>query len=79
MNNKNVVSLWSRSNSIEVVLNAKQGTITDTHNMAYDITNRKWTSEQYAFKFNEETNITDAKDLITQTYKLKLPKSPCIM
>ena len=47
-------------------------TITDTHNMTYDITNRKWTSEQYAFKFNDETNITDAKDLITQTYKLKL-------
>ena len=72
LKNKNVVSLWPRANSIEVVLNAKQGTITDTHNMTYDITNRKWTSEQYAFKFNDETNITDAKDLITETYKLKL-------
>lgn len=48
---KNTVSLWPKSGWIEVVLNAKLGQINDSHNIIYDISNRKWSSEQYAFKF----------------------------
>lgn len=68
---KNVISLWPQSKCIEVVLNAKLGTITDTHDLIYDISNRKWTSEQYAFKFNEDTDTEAVKDIFEQTYSLK--------
>ena len=68
--NRNVVSLWPKENSIEVVLNAKLGTITDNSELIYDISNRLWSAAQYAFRFDETTDIEVVKDLIRQTYDL---------
>lgn len=69
--NRNTISLWPRSGWLEVVLNAKLGQITDNNKMIYDISNRKWSSEQYAFKFFDDTDVAAAKDLIKQTLDLK--------
>ena len=68
---RNTVSLWPKSNWIEVVLNAKIGQIKDKNDMIYDISNRKWSSEQYAFKFFDDTDINDTKNLIQQALSLK--------
>lgn len=68
---KNTVSLWPKSGWIEVVLNAKLGQINDSHNIIYDISNRKWSSEQYAFKFYPNTDLAIVKDIIEQTINLK--------
>lgn len=67
----NTVSLWPKDGWIEVVLNAKLGQINDNHGMIYDITNRKWSAAQYAFKFYDDTDVALTKDLIAQTLKLK--------
>lgn len=66
----NVVSLWPKESSIEVVLHAKLGKIEDKNDIIYDISNRMWTAAQYAFRFDETTDINVAKDLIKQTYNL---------
>lgn len=68
---RNTVSLWPKSSWIEIVLNAKIGQIKDDNDMIYDISNRKWSSEQYAFKFFEDTDIAATKDLIQQALNLK--------
>ncbi len=68
---KNALALWPKNGWIEVVLNAKLGQIKDTHDLVYDISNRKWTSAQYAFKFNRESDIEAVKDIIKQTIKLE--------
>lgn len=65
----NVISVWPKENSLEIVLNAKLGTIVDENELIYDISNRLWTSAQYALRFDETTNIENVKDLIKQTYK----------
>lgn len=57
LNKKNVISLWPYKGWIEVVLNAKLGTINDKNGLIYDISNRKWSSEQYAFKFYDDTDM----------------------
>ena len=67
----NVVSLWPRSSFIEVVLNAKLGTIKDEYGLTYDISNRKWTSNQYALKFYDDTDVNQVKDILKQVYSLK--------
>lgn len=66
----NVVSLWPKENSIEVVLNAKLGTIMDNSELIYDISNRLWSAAQYAFRFDETTDVEIVKNLIKQTYDL---------
>ena len=66
----NVVSIWPKENTLEIVLNAKLGTIQDNSDILYDISNRLWSHAQYALRFDEETNIDVVKDLIEQTYKL---------
>lgn len=71
LNKKNVISLWPYKGWIEVVLNAKLGTINDKNGLIYDISNRKWSSEQYAFKFYDDTDMDAVKDIIEQTYLLK--------
>lgn len=71
LDKKNVFSLWPRDGWIEVVLNAKLGTITDNNNLIYDISNRKWSSEQYAFKFYSDTDMNAVNDVLLQTYLLK--------
>ena len=68
---RNTVSLWPRKECIEVVLNAKIGQITDKYELTYDISNRQWSSEQYAFKFFRDTEIEAVKDIISQTISLK--------
>lgn len=64
----NVISVWPKENSLEIVLNAKRGLIVDTEKLTYDISNRMWSAAQYAFRFDESTNIETVKDLIKQTY-----------
>ena len=71
MGKRNLISLWPRDGWIEVVLHAKLGSLKDEKGMLYDISNRKWSSVQYAFRLNSETDMDAVKNLITQTYKLK--------
>ncbi len=56
---------------IEVVLNAKIGQIQDTSDTVYDISNRKWTAAQYAFRLYDDTDEAIVKDLIRQAIALK--------
>jgi predicted transport protein len=67
----NVIALWPKANAIEVVLNAKLGSIKDDTETIYDISNRLWPSAQYAFRFDEFSNIEAIKKIIEDTYKLK--------
>ena len=71
MNNHNTLSLWPRSGWIEVVLNAKTGQITDDSDMIYDISNRLWSSEQYAFKFNKDTDVDAVKRIVKKVIDFK--------
>ena len=64
----NVVSVWPKENSLEIVLNAKLGKISDRYDLIYDISNRMWTAAQYALRFDETTDINAFRDLIMQTY-----------
>ena len=66
----NTVSFWPHAGWIEVVLNAKQGQIYDKYDIAYDISNRKWSSAQYAFKLYDDTDMNAARDLMRQTLNL---------
>ena len=66
----NVLSLWPKESSIEVVLNAKKGTLNDKYDLVYDISNRMWSAAHYAFRYDENTDINAVKDLIKQTYDL---------
>lgn len=68
--NKNVFGLWPRDGWIEVVLNAKIGDIYDKSGTIYDITNRKWSSAQYAFKYYSDTDRSVVLDILKQTYLL---------
>ena len=70
-NGGNTVSVWPKSDFIEVVLNAKTGQLTDPGELLYDITNRKWSAAHYAFRFYEDTNTEAAMTLVDQTIKLK--------
>lgn len=67
----NTVSMWPKDGWIEVVLNAKLGQIKDDDGLAYDISNRKWSAAQYAFRFYDDTDESLAKNLIEQTIRLK--------
>jgi predicted transport protein len=67
----NLITLWPKSNAVEIVLNAKLGSIKDESESIYDISNRLWPSAQYAFWFDETTDIQVAKNLIELTYKQK--------
>ncbi len=66
----NVVAVWPKNGWVEVVLNAKLGSIKDDTGTIYDISNRKWTAAQYAFRFDSSTDIEIVKKLIEDTYKL---------
>ncbi len=68
---KNTVSLWPKDGWIEVVLTAKLGQIIDENDLVYDISNRKWSSSQYAFKFFDNTDLTVVRNIIKQTIDLK--------
>lgn len=70
-NNRKVVALWPRVGCIEVVLNAKLGQINDKYDLIYDISNRQWSAEQYAFKFYNDTDVNAVKDILEQTISLK--------
>ena len=71
MGKRNVISLWPKSGWIEVVLNAKIGEISDDTEQVYDISNRKWSSEQYAFKLREDTDLDWVKETLEQVVMLK--------
>ncbi len=63
---RKTISVWPKSKWIEVILNAKIGQINDPYGLLYDITNRKWSAAQYAFKFSSETNLEIVRDYINQ-------------
>ena len=67
----NLFSLWPRKNSIEVVLKAKLGTINDPYGIIYDISNRKWSTEQYAIKVYDDSDFEAVKAILLQVYNLK--------
>ena len=67
----NTVSMWPKDGWIEVVLNAKLGQIKDDNGLLYDISNRKWSAAQYAFRFYDDTDEEASRELIEQTIKLK--------
>ena len=67
----NTVSMWPKDGWIEVVMNAKLGQIKDDDGLSYDISNRKWSAAQYAFRFYDDTDESSARNLIEQTIKLK--------
>ena len=69
--NCNIVCLWPKSGWIEVVLSVKLGTIKDDAGLLYDISNRQWPSAQYAFRFNEDTDMKNVKNIIKQICDLK--------
>lgn len=69
--NRNRFAIWPKSGWIEVVLNAKLGQIHDDHDLIYDISNRKWSAEQYAFKFYDDTDVETVKSIIKQVIDLK--------
>ncbi len=71
MGKQNIASLWPRSNCIEVVLPVKYGQIKFDTDIVYDILNRKWTSEQYAFKFYEDTDSDTVRDIVKKVVDLK--------
>ena len=64
----NILSVWPKENSVEIVLNAKRGNIQDPEELTYDISNRRWSAAQYALRFDENTNIEYLKNIIRQTY-----------
>ena len=68
---RNIVSFWPKKGWIEVVLNAKLGQINDPSAIIYDISSRKWSSEQYAFKYYEDSDMSTVADLIKQAIELK--------
>jgi len=67
----NVVCFWPKSGCLEVVLNAKIGQLSVDSDFVYDISNRKWPSSQYAFKFYKDTDTEMVKNIITQVLNLK--------
>lgn len=67
----NVICLWPKAGWIEVVLNAKTGQIKDTSDTVYDISNRKWTAAQYAFRLYDNMDEALVKDIIRQAIALK--------
>ena len=67
----NTVSMWPKDGWVEVVLNAKIGQITDDSGIMYDISNRKWSAAQYAFRFYDDTDVDATRKLIEQTINLK--------
>lgn len=68
---KNLLFVFPKAGWMEVVLNAKIDQITDKNDLIYDISNRKWTASQYAFRFNGDTDEDAVKKLIEQTINLK--------
>lgn len=69
-NKHNVLSLWPKAKSIEIVLHARLGTLTDGSDTIYDISNRLWRSAQYAFRFDETSDMQIVENLIRQTYEM---------
>lgn len=68
-NKRNVVDLWLKKDWVEVVLALKKGELLDNENLAYDISNRLWSATQYAFRFDKNTDIDYAMNLIRQSCK----------
>ncbi|SCW68999.1 Predicted transport protein [Ruminococcaceae bacterium YRB3002] len=65
------LSLWPKSDCIEVILCGKSGQIDDKYGMVYDISNRKWGSSRYAFRFGRDTDIDAATELVRRAIPTK--------
>lgn len=70
----NVLCLWPKSGWIEVVLNAKLGTLKDDSGLIQDISNRGWTASQYALRFNEDSDFETVSEIIKKVCDLKKKK-----
>lgn len=70
-NDKNTISIWPKSGWIEVVLTVRTGQLKNDYGLVYDITNRKWSSCHYAFRFTSNTDTSVAKEIIKQNIELK--------
>ena len=68
---KNVVDIWLKKDWLEIVFALKQGELIDSQNLTYDITNRQWSSEQYAMRVDKNVDISYVLELIRQTYSKK--------
>lgn len=53
------------------MLAAKRNTLNDPEGLTYDITNRKWSSSQYAIRVYDNTDLGAVKKLIEQTASQK--------
>ena len=62
----NSICVWPKDGWLEIVFCAKQGTLNDENELTYDITNRGWTSAQYAMRFYDDTDIESVMALIDQ-------------
>lgn len=70
-NTKNVIDIWLKKDWIEVVFALKQGELIDTENLTYDISNRLWSSEQYALRLDKNVDMRYVMELIRQVYVKK--------
>ncbi|MBQ3679413.1 MAG: GIY-YIG nuclease family protein [Succinivibrio sp.] len=70
-NKKYVATLWPKKSWIEVVLASKRNTLNDPEDLTYDISNRKWSSSQYAIRVYDDTDLDAVKKLIEQTASQK--------
>ena len=70
-NKKYVATLWPKKSWIEVVLASKRNTLNDPDGLSYDISNRKWSSSQYAIRVYDDTDLDAVKKLIEQTANQK--------
>ena len=68
---KNTVSLWPKDGWVEVVLAAKAGQLNEDNDLIYDISCRKWSAAQYAFRFFDNTDLSAVREIIKQTIELK--------
>lgn len=71
MGKSNFIMAWPKEGWIEIVLGARLGTLRDDKGMIYDISNRKWSSSQYALKVFEDTDMDAVRDLLLQTYNIR--------
>lgn len=68
---KNVIDIWLKKDWLEVVFALKQGELFDSENLTYDISNRLWSSEQYAMRVDKKTDMNYVLELVRQVYMKK--------
>lgn len=62
----NSIAIWPKDGWIEIVFNAKLGTLHDDSDSIYDISNRLWSAAQYAMRFDNTTDLNTLLKLVDQ-------------